>query len=129
MPISQRGLARELISELESLVRQHPLNERLSGKLMLALYRSSRQADALRAYRLLKSRLGEELGIEPSSWIRQLESKIVTGDESLEVPARLSVPGSAAGPGPAVRGYELREQLGEGRWRDGLPGLPARCRS
>ncbi len=108
----QRGLARELISELESLVRQHPLNERLSGKLMLALYRSSRQADALRAYRLLKSRLGEELGIEPSSWIRQLESKIVTGDESLEVSARLAVTGSAAGPGPAVRGYELREQLG-----------------
>ena len=51
---------------------------------MLALYRSSRQADALRAYRLLKSRLGEELGIEPSSWIRQLESKIVTGDEALQ---------------------------------------------
>jgi DNA-binding SARP family transcriptional activator/ABC-type glycerol-3-phosphate transport system substrate-binding protein/tRNA A-37 threonylcarbamoyl transferase component Bud32 len=107
-----RGLARELISELESLVRQHPLNERLSGKLMLALYRSSRQADALRAFRLLKSRLGEELGIEPSSWIRQLESKIVTGDESLDIPARLSAPGLAAGPGPAVRGYELREQLG-----------------
>ena len=107
----ERGLARELISELESLVRQHPLNERLSGKLMLALYRSS-QAEALRAYRLLKSRLGEELGIEPSSWIRQLESKIVTGDESLEIPARLSVEGLAAGPGPAVRGYELREHLG-----------------
>ena len=108
----ERGLARELISELESLVRQHPLNERLSGKLMLALYRSSRQAEALRAYRLLKSRPGEELGIEPSSWIRQLESKIVTGDESLDIPARLSAPGLAAGPGPAVRGYELREHLG-----------------
>jgi DNA-binding SARP family transcriptional activator/ABC-type glycerol-3-phosphate transport system substrate-binding protein/tRNA A-37 threonylcarbamoyl transferase component Bud32 len=104
----QRGLARELISELESLVRQHPLNERLSGQLMLALYRSSRQADALRTHRLLKSRLGEELGIEPSSWIRQLESKMVTGDESLEVP---SVPGTVTGLGPAVRGYELREQL------------------
>lgn len=107
----ERGLARELISELESLVRQHPLNERLSGKLMLALYRSSRQAEALRAYGLLKSRLGEELGIEPSSWIRQLESRIVTGDESLEVTARLSAPGLDAGPGPAIRGYELREQL------------------
>ena len=59
------------------------------GKADARPLRSSRQADALRAYRLLKSRLGEELGIEPSSWIRQLESKIVTGDESLEVPARL----------------------------------------
>ena len=81
---------------------------------MLALYRSSRQADALRAYQLLKSRLGEELGIEPSSWLRKLEEQIVTGDESLEHSARAAVRVSAAGPGPAVRGYELREQLGAG---------------
>src|SRR4051812_14184232 len=107
----QRGLARELISELESLVRQHPLNERLTGHLMLALYRSSRQADALRAYRLLKSRLREELGIEPSAWIRQLESKIVTGDEPLQTPGGMSARRDTAGLGPAVRGYELRERL------------------
>src|SRR3954466_9267088 len=54
----ERGLARELISELESLVRQPPLNERFGSQLMLALYRSSRQADALRSYQLLRSRLG-----------------------------------------------------------------------
>ena len=110
----QRGLSRELISELESLVRQHPLKERMTGQLMLALYRSSRQAEALRAYQVLKSRLGEELGIEPSSWLRKLEEQIVTGDEALEIQSRAAVRGAVAEPGPAVRGYELREQIGAG---------------
>jgi len=108
----ERGLARELVSELESLVRQYPLNERFAGQLMLALYRSSRQADALRAYQLLRSRLGEELGLEPSARVRNLEQQIVLGDESLHGATRTS--GAAmAGPGLAVRGYELREQIGE----------------
>ncbi len=62
----RRGMSRELISELETLVRQHPLNERLTAQWMLALHRSGRQADALRAYQLLRARLGEELGLEPS---------------------------------------------------------------
>lgn len=110
----QRGLSRDLISELESLVRQHPLKERMTGQLMLALYRSSRQAEALRAYQVLKSRLGEELGIEPSSWLRKLEEQIVTGDEALEIGSRAAVRGAVAQPGPAVRGYELREQIGAG---------------
>ena len=110
----QRGLSRELISELESLVRQHPLKERLTGQLMLALYRSSRQADALRAFQVLKSRLGEELGIEPSPWLRKLEEQIVTGDEALEIRSGAAVRGVGDGPGPAVRGYELREQIGAG---------------
>ena len=110
----QRGLSRELISELESLVRQHPLKERMTGQLMLALYRSSRQADALRAFQILKSRLGEELGIEPSSWLRKLEEQIVTGDEALEIRSRAAMRGVVTELGPAVRGYELREQIGAG---------------
>ena len=108
-----RGLARELISELESLVRQHPLKERLTGQLMVALYRSSRQAEALRAYQMLKSRLGEELGIEPTAALRRLEEQIVTGDEALQPRSRLRVSATTTGPGPAVRGYELREELGQ----------------
>ncbi|MGD9700819.1 MAG: extracellular solute-binding protein [Acidimicrobiia bacterium] len=110
----ERGMSRGLISELETLVRQHPLRERLTGQLMLALYRSARQADALRAYQLLKSRLGEELGIEPSPALRTLEAQIVTGDEALEIRTRATMPGSAAEPGLAVRGYELRQKIGEG---------------
>ena len=123
-----RGLSRELISELESLVRQHPLKERLTGQLMVALYRSSRQAEALRAYQVLKSRLGEELGIEPTAALRRLEEQIVTGDEALEPRSPLRVPATATGPGPAVRGYELREELGQARAVDGVPRLPAGCR-
>ena len=107
----QRGLSRQLISELETLVRQHPLREEFTAQLMLALYRSGRQAEALRTYQLLRSRLGDELGIEPSSRVRRLEEQIVRGDEALEH-TRTSTIGSA--PGLAVRGYELREQIGEG---------------
>ncbi len=63
----RRGVTRELVGELESLVQQHPTREQLTGALMLTLYRSGRAADALRSYRLLRGRLGEELGIEPSA--------------------------------------------------------------
>ncbi len=108
-----RGLSRELISELETLTREHPLQERMTGQLMLALYRSGRQADALRAYRQLRSRLGSELGIEPSAAIRRLEEQIVTGDPALDSGASTSLPGSGPQSGLAVRGYELREELGE----------------
>ena len=107
----QRGLSRELISELESLVRQYPLREHMTAQLMLALYRSSRQADALRAYQVLNSRLGEELGIEASSGLRTLRDQIVTGDEALEIRSRAPVRGRSDVPSPAVRGYELREQI------------------
>ena len=88
MPISNRGLSRQLVSELETLVRQHPLQEHLTGQLMLALYRSERQADALRAHQLLKNRLGEELGLEPSPQLRRLHDRIVIGDETLDGPRR-----------------------------------------
>ena len=108
----ERGLSRQLVSELETLVRQHPLQETLTGQLMLALYRSGRQADALRAFQNLKSRLGEDLGIDPSARIRGVHDRIVTGDPALDgVPQAVRAPGVA--PGLAVRGYELRDQLGE----------------
>lgn len=110
----RRGMSRELMSELGSLVREHPLRERLTGQAMLALYRSGRQAEALRTYQFLKARLGEELGIEPSAQIRKLEEQIVVGDPELEPTTTLSLPGTGPEPGLAVRGYELREKLGEG---------------
>ena len=106
----KRGMSRELVPELESLVRQHPLHEHLTGQYMVALYRSGRQADALRVYQLLKAGLGEELGVEPSTRIRSLHDQIVTGDEQL---AGVTRPVSIADSGLAVRGYEVRERLGE----------------
>jgi DNA-binding SARP family transcriptional activator/ABC-type glycerol-3-phosphate transport system substrate-binding protein len=111
-----RGLSRELVAELEGLVREYPLRERLTGQLMLALYRSGRQAEALRAYQLLRSRLGEELGIEPSRELRNLEEEIVLGEESLLGSVSGVLPGDERTAGLAVRGYELRQRIGSGRF-------------
>ncbi len=103
------GQAGSLISELESLTRQHPLRERFTGQLMLALYRSGRQAEALRAYQALKSRLGGELGIDPSPELKRLEGQILEEDPDLsETPKAQQV---TVEPGLAVRGYEIREWL------------------
>lgn len=74
----------EAIAELRGLVAEHPYRERLSGQLMLALYRSGRQADALEAYRAARRALVEELGIEPGAELRELERRILTGDADLE---------------------------------------------
>jgi len=65
-----QGLATRLVSELSALVGRHPLRERLRGQLMLALYRSGRQADALEAYREIRRMLSQQLGLEPSPFLR-----------------------------------------------------------
>jgi DNA-binding SARP family transcriptional activator/class 3 adenylate cyclase len=84
------GRHHELVAELEALVRLHPLREHLHGQLMLALYRSGRQADALAAYRAARKTLVNELGIEPSVGLQRLEQAILAQDPALEllVPAR-----------------------------------------
>jgi ABC-type transport system substrate-binding protein/DNA-binding SARP family transcriptional activator len=75
----------EVVPELERLVREHPLRERLTGQLMLALYRSGRQAEALDAYRSMRRRLAEELGLEPGPQLGLLEQQILQHDASLGV--------------------------------------------
>jgi DNA-binding SARP family transcriptional activator len=75
----------ELIAELESLASVHPLRERLRAQLMLALYRSGRQAEALHAYRAVRGELAEELGLEPGEALRQLEQAILRQDPALEL--------------------------------------------
>ena len=79
-----------LVAQLEALVREHPLRERLSGQLMLALYRSGRQSEALEAYRHARRVLDEQLGIEPGPALRELEHKILNQDESLAPPPVLA---------------------------------------
>ena len=74
----------ELVAELQSLVHQHPLREHLDAQLMLALYRSDRQADALRAYGRLRRQLAEELGLDPSATLQRLEQQIICGDPVLD---------------------------------------------
>ena len=77
----------ELVGELEALVARHPLRERLWGLLMLASYRSGRQAEALQAYKELRHRLREDLGLDPSPELQQLEAAILRQDPSLAAPA------------------------------------------
>jgi predicted ATPase/DNA-binding SARP family transcriptional activator len=71
------GRSGELIEELETLVRDHPYRERLWHHLMLALYRSQRQADALAAYQRARTKLADELGLDPSEELTALEKAIL----------------------------------------------------
>jgi DNA-binding SARP family transcriptional activator/tetratricopeptide (TPR) repeat protein len=71
------GLASVLVAELQRLVSEHPVRERLRGQLMLALYRDGRQTEALEVYREFRSVLRDELGLDPSPQLRDLESAIL----------------------------------------------------
>jgi predicted ATPase/DNA-binding SARP family transcriptional activator len=106
-----------LVADLERLIRDHPLRERLRGQLMLALYRAGRQADALDAYREARERLVDELGIEPSEELRSLQAAMLNQEPSLTVSAAASDASDAADLGvlprrgrPVIgRERELRE--------------------
>ena len=78
------GRDAELVGEIEALLVAQPLRERLRGQLMLALYRSGRQADALDVYEDGRRVLVEELGLEPSPALRRLERQILDQDPALE---------------------------------------------
>ncbi len=83
------GRHADLVSELAAAVREHPLRERLAGQLMLALYRSGRQADSLQVYREARKTLVEELGLEPGDELGDLQRRILAHDPAL-------MPGSRA---------------------------------
>ena len=85
-----------LVTELEALVAEHPYRERLRAQLMLALYRSGRQADALDAYQAGRRVLQDELGLEPGQELRDLEAAILRQDDALAPP-------------PLVRAVELEQ--------------------
>src|SRR4029453_18739895 len=90
-----------LVGELEGLVAAHPTRERLRGQLMVALYRSGRQADALGAYQRTREVLAEELGIDPSPELQRLHHQILVQDPALE----------AATPGRDQPRHNLPERL------------------
>jgi DNA-binding SARP family transcriptional activator len=87
-----QGRHAEVVPELERLVAAAPYRERLRGLLMLALYRSGRQADALAAYRDAREALVEGLGIEPGEELQRLERAILQQDASLQAPTPRDVP-------------------------------------
>ena len=92
----------QVIAELEGLTQTHPLRERLWRALMLALYRSDRQAEALAAFERARTVLAEELGIDPSRDLQLLHERILRQDPELDLS------------GEPLRGYRLLEQIGEG---------------
>src|SRR5262249_35196281 len=75
----------DLVGELEALVARNPLRERLRAQLMLALYRSGRQSEALAAYQHARGKLVEELGIEPGRPLRELHQAILNQDPGLDL--------------------------------------------
>jgi DNA-binding SARP family transcriptional activator/pimeloyl-ACP methyl ester carboxylesterase len=104
------GCHHELVGELEFLVREHPFRERLWGHLMVALYRSGRQADALAAYQRVRTLLRDELGLEPGGELRRIEAAVLSHNLALPEPEP-AVPNRADLPvatNPAIRPTPVR---------------------
>jgi WD40 repeat protein/DNA-binding SARP family transcriptional activator len=112
------GRAADMIPEIEALVAEHPLREAFRAQLIVALYRTGRQVDALRTFQQYREVLGQELGLDPSPELVDLDRRVLAHDATL----RLAEPA-----GLPLRGYRLGERLGTGR--DGtvyaarLPGV------
>jgi DNA-binding SARP family transcriptional activator len=108
------GSARDVVGELEALLAEDPLREGLWGLLMVALYRSGRQADALAAFERARRLLADELGIDPSAELRSLHERVLHQDPRLRSTTVM------------VKGYRLLERVGEGTfgvvWRATQPG-------
>ncbi|MEZ0074663.1 BTAD domain-containing putative transcriptional regulator [Planotetraspora sp. GP83] len=98
----------DVLAELGALVAEQPLRERLQAHWMLALYRSGRQAEALRAYRDLRRHLVQELGIEPSPPLQRLHRQILNGHADLAPPAGVG----GVHPGPPVVPRQLPRDIG-----------------
>ncbi len=89
----------QLIGDLDLMAAESPLDERVCGQLMLALYRSGRQADALVTYHRLRHALDDQLGVYPGQDLRELETAILRQDPALDAPAK-----------PAVTAVPIQEQ-------------------
>jgi DNA-binding SARP family transcriptional activator/Tfp pilus assembly protein PilF len=119
------GRHAELVPELTGASRRHPLDERVHGQLMIALYRAGRQAEALETYQRLRHRLDGELGIDPGKEVRELHAAILRQDPELDlnaspVPAR-AVPAQLPLAVPAFAG-RVRELAELDRLRAGTDG-------
>ena len=95
-----RGRHAELVAELDALVARHPLREGLRARQLLALYRSGRQSEALSSYQAFRTQLADELGLEPSAALKEIERQILRHDSGLDLDAPAPAPQSS---GPEVR--------------------------
>jgi DNA-binding SARP family transcriptional activator/streptogramin lyase len=107
-----------LVGELNLLVSEYPLRERLRAQQILALYRADRQAEALEAYGEARRTLVDELGIEPSPALQRLQKGVLAHDPALEIPTGVGVPnGSTPRSEPAVQGPSLTQPAAASRFR------------
>src|SRR5204862_2450723 len=113
------------LSELQVLVGEHPLRERLRAQLMLALYRADRQAEALEAYQQAREVLVEELGIEPSPALQRLQKGILAQDPALDLPAGIAAQNAFARPAQDAPFPSTRLVLAEDHYllREGMRRL------
>jgi YVTN family beta-propeller protein len=100
------GRHSEVVPELEALVAEHPLREQFRAQLMLALYRSGRQAEALQAYHDGRAVLREELGLEPGEELQDLQKAILAHDPAVAAPPRVPLAGRRS---PLVPAFVLRQ--------------------
>jgi YVTN family beta-propeller protein len=110
------GAGAELVAELESLVGEHPHRERLWEHLIVALYRSGRQSDALGAYRRARQILIEQVGVEPGPGLRRVEQAVLEQDPRLDAPPAREQPRPAAVPAPAAAPSAADERRSGRRW-------------
>jgi DNA-binding SARP family transcriptional activator len=110
------GRQEEVLGELNVLVREHPLRERLRAQQMLALYRADRQAEALEAYGEARRTLVDDLGIEPSEALQRLQQAILRHDPSLETPEGTAAVNGLARTGPSSQpSFDEHTETGERR--------------
>jgi DNA-binding SARP family transcriptional activator len=132
------GRHQDVVPTLLSLVAEHPLRERLRAQLMLALYRSGRQAEALAAYRQARADFAGQLGLEPGEELRRLERAILTGEVEavpevvlapvhvethIEVPAPEPPPADPAHPVPQLLPADIVDFVGRAELAGELAGL------
>lgn len=105
------GEAREVVDELRGLVSEHPMRESLRGMLMLALYRTGRQAEALAEYDRLRKHLSDELGIDPGRHLSTVYERILRSSPELDAPATGQA-AVATGPAPRSIPHDLPDFVG-----------------
>ena len=127
------GAHTPLVGELDALVAHQPLRERLRGQLMLALYRSGQQAQALAVYRQLRQTLSSELGIEPSPALRELERRMLQQDPTLDVATVEPRPRLGAAAARPMQASSLNAHRGvvasNALWTAAQPSRRGRCAS
>jgi WD40 repeat protein/DNA-binding SARP family transcriptional activator len=113
----------EVVAQLEELIAQEPLRERLHAQRMLALYRAGRQAEALEAYREARGTLIEQIGVEPGPELQRLQAAVLAQDPSLDAPpAIMELPVQLEGGSPLLAGRERELRWLRQRWHEAGEG-------